>query len=240
MNTNNNSREYTTYQIQDLFSNLFYVKSLLKENKNELNTLTVTGETGTVKYSNLEKKNTELSKINSKLEKEAEYIIENPSKIIIREVPLTGILNQRRLVNKLNMNVDNKIRKLREMYYDVKDKFNINNNYIPEEYSTKYLDRSIEMHKKSVRQLLKLKEKLTGRKEDYSIEKNNSSFLDKLFNCPSYIDKTIDSLFIENNENMIINEKEQKLQKEEKELRQKEKKIIQHFKKFLDGTFKMS
>jgi len=241
MNKNNNSREYTTYQIQDLFSNLFYVKSLLKENKNELNTLTQIGETDTVKYSNLKRKNIELSTINSNIEKEAEYIIENPSKIIIREVPLTGILNQRRIISKLNSNVDNKIRKLRQMYYDVKDKFNINNNYVPEEYSIKYLDRSIEMHKKSVRQLLKLKEKLTGKKQDYSsIKTNERSFLEKLFDCPSPFDNKFEDFYLLNNENTIINEKEQQLQKEEKELRQKEKKIIQRFKNFLDGSFKMS
>ena len=244
MNNNNNDendsiiKEYTIYQIQNLFSNLLLANSLLKDNEIKLSTLNRNGKSNTKSYTNVKRDCMKISKIIDKVGKEVLYILQNPTRIKIKEIPITGILNQRKLISRLNRDSENKIRNLRKMFYEVKDKFTINHNHLPEEYSTKYLDNSIRMHKESIRKLLKLKEKLTGRKEISPFPNDNRSFLQKILDCPNPLDEDFFSYISEPNEKTDFNQKEAEIRKEEKISRENQKKSIRDFRKFLDKTLK--
>ena len=240
MNNNDNViKKYTIYQIQNLFSNLLLANNLLKEYSVQLTSLNRSGKSNTKRYSNLKRDEIKLSKIIDKVGKEVLYILQNPTKIKIKEVPIRGILNQRKLISKLNIDSENKIRNLRKMFYEVKDKFTINHNHLPEEYSTKYLDNSIRMHKESVRKLLKLKEKLTGVKEVSPFPNDNRSFFEKILDCPNPLDENFFAYLSDYpNNNNSFNEKEAEIRKEAEKTREEEKKSIRSFKNFLEKTFK--
>ena len=240
MNNNNDGiiKEYTIYQIQNLFSNLLLANSLLKENQIKLTSLNRSGKSDTKHYSNVKRDGIKISEIIDKVGKEVLYILQNPTRIKIKEIPITGILNQRKLISKLNRDSDNKIRNLRKMFYDVKDKFTINHNHLPEEYSTKYLDNSIYMHKESIRKLLKLKEKLTGRKEVNPFPNDNRSFLEVFLDCPNPLDQDFFSYISDPNQKSSLQQKEIEIRRQEEKVRDEEKRSIRNFKKFLDKTLK--
>lgn len=241
MNNNNDDgiiKEYTIYQIQNLFSNLLLANSLLKENQVKLTSLNRSGKSDTKHYSNLKRDSIKISEIIDKVGREVLYILQNPTRIKIKEIPIKGILNQRKLISKLNRDSENKIRNLRKMFYDVKDKFTINHNHLPEEYSTKYLDNSIRMHKESIRKLLKLKEKLTGRKEISPFPNDNRSFFEVLLDCPNPLNQDFFSYISDSNQKNSFNEKEAEIRRNEERIREEEKRSIRNFKTFLDKTLK--
>lgn len=240
---NNNSenkvlKEYTIYQIQNLFGTLLLSDKNIKECTTQMDILQSTGSSDSIRYRNLEKIKTDLENLQNTAQNEVEYILQNPTKVIIKEIPIRGILNQRRIISELNRNSDNKIRKLRSMFFEIKDKFALNHNYIPEEYSTKYLDNSIQIHKESIRKLLKLKEKLSGYKEVNPIPNDNRSIFDKIIDCPNPFEENFYNVFQEGNERVSFQEKQQRLQKEEQQLRKEEERSILNFRNFLDKSFK--
>ena len=108
----------------------------------------------------------------------------------------------------------------------------------PKEYSTKYLDNSIRMHKESIRKLLKLKEKLTGRKEISPFPNDNRSFFEVLLDCPNPLNQDFFSYISDSNQKNSFNEKEAEIRRNEERIREEEKKSIRNFKNFLDKTLK--
>lgn len=216
-------RQYTIYQIQNLFKIVIYANNLLKENNYLLHELDQQGKKNTEKYQKRIKFKLKLTKIVKKTGEEIIYILKYPERIKIREVPIGGILNQRTMILKSNRDKEYKLRNLRKMFYDVKNKFTINYNNIPEEYSTKYLDNTIRIHKEMVKKLIRLKEKLSGKKvfnelpEDSS---DNRSFIEKILGCPIF---PKDSFFSDN----YIKEEKINNQNQKKRINQQQKKLYE-------------
>ena len=232
-------RQYTIYQIQNLFKIVIYANNLLKENNFLLFELDKQGKKNTDKYQKRVKFKLKLTKIVKKAGEEILYILKYPERIKIREVPIGGILNQRTMILKSNRDKEYKLRNLRKLFYDVKEKFTINHHNVPDEYSTKYLDHTIHVHKEMVKKLVHLKEKLSGKKEfledelPEEVRDDNRSFLEKLLNCPTFpkeesiIDQSINEKKInQQNERKKLNNQEKKLQESEKSTLHKIEKIL--------------
>lgn len=231
-------RQYTIYQIQNLFKIVIYANNLLKENNFLLYELDKQGKKNTDKYHKRLKFKLKLTKIVKKAGEEILYILKYPERIKIREVPIGSILNQRTMILKSNRDNEYKLRNLRKLFYDVKEKFTINHHNVPEEYSTKYLDHTIEVHREMVKKLVRLKEKLSGKKEFIEEElpeevKDNRSFLEKLLNCPTFPKEAspgVNSLQAEKVNQEIqrkkINQEQKRLQESEKSTLHKIEKIL--------------
>lgn len=234
MNNNSNEtpyiREYTIYQIQTLFKILIYGHNLLKKTSYTVDKLKSEGNQSSRKFMESKKSEKQLVSVIQKVGKEIFYIIKHPERIKIREIPIEGILDERKLIFKMNKDNEYKIKNLRSMFFELKNKFHLSNGYIPEEFSTKHLDAKIKIHEKTIKNLIELRYKLSGKKTHIS-KKKKRSFLEALFDCPTLIEEHDN--FDEINENLMMESK--KIVKNEKKKKESYRRAVNSFSTLLDN-----
>ena len=140
---------YSNDELNKLFSNYLYYYDLMVKQKIAIEKIK---DKGSVMYSNAV---AQYNKMNNEIKpftNEIRYIFANPSKIRIVQVPLLSILREQYQVDKENLNLQNKLKNLENIFSQTIKNFRIQD-VIPVEYSARELEKEISIHEKIVQDL---------------------------------------------------------------------------------------
>ena len=200
-------RFYTKMQLNSLFKMFLAIYKSFEEKNERLKKMSPSMKTECGK---LEMEKNKCKKAIAYLYLKIRYILDYPERIKIVSIPIHGILQQYKKIEKKNN--ENEIVKdnLKTIFDNIRYKMSFKKE-MPVEYSTKKLDHMICDQNKKIKELEKLIKKLS-REEDNS-EQQNSKLLDRIISLFSLNCQTTDG-DIENIPDEILQKKLQKIEEE--------------------------
>lgn len=200
-------RFYTKMQLNSLFKMFLAIYKSFEEKNERLKKMNPSMKT---ECGILEVEKNKCKKVIEYLYLKIRYILDYPERIKIVSIPIHGILQEYKKIEKKNN--ENEIVKdnLKTIFNNIRYKMSFKKE-MPVEYSTKKLDNMICDQNKKIKELEKLIKKLK-RKEDSS-EQQKSKLLDKIISLFSVNCQSTDSN-VENIPDEVLQKKLQKIEEE--------------------------
>ena len=200
-------RFYTKMQLNSLFKMFLAIYKSFEEKNERLKKMSPSMKT---ECGILETEKNKCKKVIEYLYLKIRYILDYPERIKIVSIPINGILQQYKKIEKKNN--ENEIVKdnLKTIFDNIRYKMSFKKE-MPLEYSTKKLDNMICDQNKKIKELEKLIKKLS--KQDDGSEQEKSKLLDKVISFLSLNCQTTDDS-LENIPDEILEKKIEKIEDE--------------------------
>lgn len=199
-------RFYTKMQLNSLFKMFLAVYKSFEEKKDRLKRINPTNKTECGK---LEIEMNNCKKLIGYLYLKIRYILDYPERIKIVSIPINGILQQYKKIERKNNENEIVKENLKTIFDNIRYKMSFKKE-MPLEYSTKKLDNMICDQKKKIKELESLIKKLTKEEDDES-EQKKSKLLDKILSFLSLNCQTSEDS-LEDIPDEILEKKIQKIQ----------------------------
>lgn len=201
-------RFYTKMQLNSLFKMFFAIYKSFREKRERLNRTSPSMKT---ECSRLEVEMNRAKKALGYLYLKIKYILDYPERIKIVSIPINGILQQYKKIERKNNENEIVKENLKTIFDNIRYKMSFKKE-MPLEYSTKKLDNMICDQKKKIKELESLIKKLTREKDDES-EQTKSKLLDKVLSFLSLKCQSSEES-LEDIPDEILEKKIQKIQSE--------------------------